>query len=109
MKPSLLTCLFLLTILRLSSQNNAENYQIHIKKAIVDIKLDGVLDESAWQTGDEKANHFILSFPGKYRCKGALTGTIRPHDGMNLAGIHCKVKTLEYFLTLNTCMQVFNL
>jgi hypothetical protein len=42
--------------------NNAEAYTLHISKATQAIKLDGVLDESAWQT-NEKASNFRLVFP----------------------------------------------
>ena len=63
MKRPLFAFLLLFAALSLSSQSNADRYQLRIKKSTVPIKLDGALDEAAWQTGDEKADHFKLSFP----------------------------------------------
>ncbi|MBP6811086.1 MAG: hypothetical protein KA138_06185, partial [Saprospiraceae bacterium] len=63
MKTSFFVGLFLLATLPLSGQNNAENYQIKVKKSSVAIHLDGALDEAAWQTGEEKAEAFKLCFP----------------------------------------------
>lgn len=63
MKTVLLFGLCCLCSTALLAQNRAENYQIRIKKAQEPIKLDGLLEEDAWQTGEEKADHFKLCFP----------------------------------------------
>lgn len=44
------------------AQKNEEKYQLTINKTTETLKLDGVLDESAW-AGADVANNFYLSFP----------------------------------------------
>jgi hypothetical protein len=39
-----------------------EQYQLHIKKTTQPVKIDGLLDDAAWQTA-EPANNFWLKFP----------------------------------------------
>ncbi len=63
MKRCALAIFFLCTITALFGQRNAVNYQISAKRSGVAIKLDGTLDESAWQTGEAVAEHFKLNFP----------------------------------------------
>ncbi len=63
MKLALFACFLLFTVDSLNSQNNADHYQLQAKKTTVAIKVDGALDEPAWQTGAEKADHFKLNFP----------------------------------------------
>jgi hypothetical protein len=43
--------------------DNASKYQLRIKKTNVPIKLDGILDEPAWQNEAEVARQFKLVFP----------------------------------------------
>ncbi len=97
MKPFFLLCLFFLTLFRLSSQNNANNYQIRVKKATVEINLDGALDEPAWQTGAEKADHFKLSFPNDTAYSPWPTETRMTFDDNNLyVGIVCHQRRADY-------------
>ncbi|MBL7809183.1 MAG: hypothetical protein JNN28_15285, partial [Saprospiraceae bacterium] len=63
MKSFLGLVLFCCTGWVLSAQDNANNYQLKVKKAIGAIQLDGALSEPSWQTGSEKADHFKLCFP----------------------------------------------
>jgi len=63
MKTVLSTCLLLFVTAAMLAQSNADRYRIRIKKTDETIKLDGLLDEQAWQTGDEKADRFKINFP----------------------------------------------
>jgi hypothetical protein len=61
----IITCLFGLT--RLQAQDidvskYKEQYQLHIKKTTQPVKIDGLMDDAAWQTA-EPANNFWLKFP----------------------------------------------
>ncbi|MBC7777023.1 MAG: carbohydrate binding family 9 domain-containing protein [Phycisphaerae bacterium] len=97
MKSSSLICLFLLEMLHLSAQNNADNYQLRVKKATVVINLDGALDEAAWQTGIEKADHFILSFPNDTAYSPWPTQARMTFDDHNLyVGIICHQRRSDY-------------
>lgn len=58
-----------LVMVCLSLYTNAQNgkppqdkYEVHIKKAAAPIKIDGLLDEAAWQDAEE-ATHFFLNKP----------------------------------------------
>jgi len=97
MKSPFLLCLFLLATSPLFSQNNAENYQIKVKKSSVAIKLDGALDEAAWQTGLEKADHFKLSFPNDTAYSPWTTQARVTFDDRNLyIGIVCNQRRADY-------------
>jgi hypothetical protein len=54
--------LFLSTMASLFAQNAPPNFELHIRKTAQAIKLDGILDEPAWQTADI-ADHFKMTFP----------------------------------------------
>jgi len=97
MKTFFLAGLFLLVTLSLSSQNNAENYQIRIKKSSEAIKLDGALDEAAWQTGEEKAEGFKLCFPNDTAYSPWATETRMTFDDRNLyVGAICRQRRADY-------------
>ncbi len=97
MRPFTLTFLFLLSMLSLYGQNNAENYQLRVKKATESIKLDGALNESAWQTGEEKANHFKLTFPNDTAYSAWTTEARMTFDDRNLyIGIVCRQRRSDY-------------
>lgn len=97
MKPVLLACFFLFITVSLISQNNAENYQIRVKKSTEAIKLDGVLNEPAWQTGSEKADHFILNFPNDTAFSPWTTEARLTFDDKNLyIGIVCRERRADY-------------
>jgi hypothetical protein len=97
MKPSLLLCLFLLPFIPLASQNNADNYQLRVKKTVVPIKLDGALDEVSWQTGEEKADHFILNFPNDTAFSPWATEARLTFDDRNLyLGVVCHQRRADY-------------
>ncbi|MEZ4894080.1 MAG: DUF5916 domain-containing protein [Saprospiraceae bacterium] len=62
-KHYLLLSAFLFQAFFLFAQNNnGDNYQLHIRKALSSIKLDGILDEPDWEN-EEVADHFKLVFP----------------------------------------------
>lgn len=97
MKPSFFTCLLLLAAFPLFSQNNAETYQLRIKKTTVDIFIDGALDESAWQTGDEKAGQFMLNFPNDTAFSPWPTEARMTFDDRNLyIGVVCHERRADY-------------
>lgn len=62
-KKFILFFLFWVMVTRLMAQGpNAVTHQLHIKKATVPIKVDGLLDETAWKS-DQVAQQFKLMFP----------------------------------------------
>lgn len=97
MKPSLFAGLFLLFAHSLLGQNNAETHQIRIKKATASIKLDGILDELAWQTGEEKADRFKLNFPNDTAFSPWQTEARLSFDDHNLyIGVVCRERRADY-------------
>ncbi len=97
MKTALALSFFLLLTSCLSSQNNAEKYQIRVKKADQAIKLDGVLDEAVWQTGLEKADQFKLCFPNDTAFSPWATQARVTFDDRNLyIGIVCHQRRADY-------------
>jgi hypothetical protein len=97
MKTALALSFFLLLSSCLSSQNNAEKYQIRVKKSDQVIKLDGVLDEAAWQTGLEKADQFKLCFPNDTAFSPWITQARVTFDDRNLyIGIVCHQRRADY-------------
>src|SRR5690625_2674323 len=46
---------------------------------------------------------------GQYIAQGGFAGAIRPHDGVHLAGLHFKRKSLEDVFALDAGMQIFDL
>ena len=97
MKSSLFTSLLLLVTLSLFGQNNADNFQIHIQKSAVDIVLDGALNESAWQTGEQKADRFKLIFPNDTAYSPWATETRLTFDKQNLyIGVVCRELRTDY-------------
>jgi len=96
--PLLLAPLFsLLALAPAFGQNNTETHQIHIRKAEVPIKLDGLLDEAAWKTADLPADHFKFIFPNdtafsKWHTEARLT-----FDDRNLyVGVVCYERRADY-------------
>ncbi len=97
MKTLLFVYVLLFATCSLFSQNNANNYQIHTKKSTVAINLDGALDELAWQTGEEKADHFKLSFPNDTAYSPWPTEARMTFDDHNLyVGIVCWQRRADY-------------
>lgn len=63
MKNHLLLLLFCLTAGKVFSQNiNSKTHQIHIKKTETAVKIDGLLDDEAWQSA-QMVKDFIRVFP----------------------------------------------
>lgn len=97
MKFFLFACLLIFINLTLHAQNNAEKYQIRAKKSIEAIKLDGVLDEPAWQTGAEKADHFKLVFPNDTAFSPWATEARLTFDDQYLyIGVVCRERRADY-------------
>ncbi|MFN0216044.1 MAG: DUF5916 domain-containing protein [Saprospiraceae bacterium] len=97
MKSALIAGLILSAAISLFGQNNADNYQIRVKKATVDIKLDGTLDEPAWQTGEEKAERFKLIFPNDTAYSPWATEARLTFDNQNLyIGVVCRENRADY-------------
>lgn len=81
----------------LSAQNNADLYQLHIQKTSEPIKLDGKLDEPAWQTGAAKADHFKLTFPNDTAYSNWPTEARVTFDDHNLyVGFVCYERRSDY-------------
>ncbi len=77
-------------------QNNTETHQIHIRKAEVPIKLDGVLDEAAWQT-EPRADHFKFIFPNDTAFSKWPTEARLTFDDRNLyIGVVCYERREDY-------------
>jgi hypothetical protein len=57
-----LLLVFILVGFSLIAQKKNDAYQIHLQKAISEIKIDGVLDEAAWANADV-ANNFYMVLP----------------------------------------------
>jgi Domain of unknown function (DUF5916)/Carbohydrate family 9 binding domain-like len=63
--PGFIICLFTCTQLHaqdIDVSKYKEQYQLHIKKTTQPVKIDGLLDDAAWQTA-EPAKDFWLKFP----------------------------------------------
>ena len=60
MKFLVLPILFFASILTLNAQKKNNNYQYPIKKATSTIKIDGVLDEQAWQDAALASDFFMV-------------------------------------------------
>ena len=88
----LTVCLFQFPVL---AQKKNEAYQLHINRASSPIKIDGVLDEKAWQEADVATDFFMVlpmdtsrakvrttvlppGDPGLLRSSGELSGSLRP-------------------------------
>jgi hypothetical protein len=97
MKPALFACLLVFTAFSAMGQNNAEKYQIRVKKSAVAIKVDGILNETAWQTGAEKADNFILNFPNDTAFSPWTTEARLTFDDQHLyIGIVCRQRRSDY-------------
>ena len=48
--------------------------------------------------------HFILRMSGEHLRQRRLAGTIRSHDGVNLALVNRQVDALEYFSAIDPCV-----
>lgn len=96
--PAALLWLALLgTVAPAMGQNNAEAYQIHIRKAEMPIKLDGLLDEAAWKTGDPPAGHFKFIFPNDTAYSKWHTEIKLTFDDRNLyVGAVCYERRSDY-------------
>lgn len=96
-KPAtlLLCCLLFFSALS-AQQSNANDYQLHIKKATGTIKLDGVLDEPDWQ-GSQSAGHFKLVFPNDTAYSKWGTEVRATFDDQYLYfGAVCRQKNADY-------------
>ena len=97
MKSALLTGFLLFATCSLSAQYNAEKYQLRIQKSGVPMELDGALNEASWQTGDQKADHFILCFPNDTAYSPWATEARLTFDDRNLyIGIVCRERRSDY-------------
>ncbi len=56
--PRLLCCC--LFSLPLTAQKKNEAYQLHIRRASAPVKIDGVIDEAAWQAADTATNFYMI-------------------------------------------------
>lgn len=52
----------LLSFLLLQAQKKNEGYKLHIRKAVSEIKIDGIMEEEAWDKA-EVADNFFMVFP----------------------------------------------
>ncbi|MCC7467200.1 MAG: carbohydrate binding family 9 domain-containing protein, partial [Saprospiraceae bacterium] len=94
-----LWCVLLLfsTNFALLAQNNAERYRLRAQKAVGAIHLDGNLNEQAWQTSAEKADHFKLCFPNDTAYSKWPTEVRITFDDRNLyVGAVCWEKRSDY-------------
>lgn len=99
MKPSCFTLVFCLFFFQspLFAQRNGDTHQIHIRKSTVPIELDGALDETAWQTGQDKADHFKFIFPNDTAYSKWDTEVRLTFDDRNLyIGAVCRERRVDY-------------
>jgi hypothetical protein len=96
-KTILFLFFYVLTIFSLAAQgNNATAYSMHIQKTAQPIKLDGNLDEAAWQT-DQKAGNFRLIFPNDTANSQWATEVRTTFDDNNLyIGGICRQRRVDY-------------
>ncbi|MBA3675632.1 MAG: hydrolase, partial [Chitinophagaceae bacterium] len=61
LKVNFLLCLFVFVHLQTSAQKKNEAYQLHIRKTTLPIKIDGIMNEEAWQQTDVANNFFMVT------------------------------------------------
>ena len=65
----ILLFLTLLTAHSLLAQKKNEKFRLHIKKAVSEIKIDGIMDEQTWSDAEVAAGFFYGIADGYKLCK----------------------------------------
>ncbi len=60
-KISFLLCFFWLIYVQAFAQKKNETFQLHIRKTSLPIKIDGIMNEEAWQQTDVANNFFMVT------------------------------------------------
>src|SRR5262245_17378138 len=73
-----------------------------LARPLIRLKLEQILS----QVDDLAFGHLVVRMPGENLGERALARAVRPHDRVNLTGLHREVEPFENLLSVNHCMQI---